>query len=530
MLHTSLKVEDSHRTGYYKRLRRRRFLSVTALCLALALIGLFVGAGLLAREVQSTRDSIALRRELILRSNQLQSIRGLLQQAETAQRGVLLTGRTRYLKPYQVATQELPQLLERLEESAAGDELTAKRAHEIRRLAGLKMQELDQTIRLFEAGDTAAALELVQTDNGQHYMEALREEIDLALESLHAQNLAADSTVIGEMVLVKRLAWSTAAALTLTILLAAYQLRSLVQLRSRYEKQVSTQASILNAIVDEIPAAVAIFDRQMRYRLINKAFERWRGRSRESVIDKTFVEVMGEAEFERSRSWLARCLDGENVTYEKSYPDSFSVRHVSASYTPLVSDEGSVEGIVAMAHDVTEHREERIRLQHLSERDGLTGLLNRAAIEAWLTAASKEHKGRELAILYIDLDHFKTVNDQMGHAVGDAVLKEFAKRARAAVRPGDAVARLGGDEFVIALDGVRTPSDAEHIAEKIVAEARRPMRIDQHTVNISASVGLAADASKQPDGWKGLMARADEMLYMAKRSGRSRVNLHLVKA
>ena len=121
------------------------------------------------------------------------------------------------------------------------------------------------------------------------------------------------------------------------------------------------------------------------------------------------------------------------------------------------------------------------------------------------------------------------MNDKLGHAVGDEVLKKFAKRMRAAVRPTDAVARLGGDEFVIALRGVRSTSDVEHIAEKIVAEARRPMRIGDHAVNIGASVGLAVDASQQPDGWQGLLARADEMLYRAKRSGRGRFNMHLVK-
>jgi len=529
MLQQSLHIANIQRTGYYKRLRRRRFLSLTAICLALSLLALFVAAGLLAREVQETRDSITQRRMFALRADDLQTVRGLLQQAETAQRGVLLTGRTRYLTPYSIAAADLPPLLERIAKASANDELIAARVADIQQLAELKLAELAETINLYKAGDMAAALKLVQTDSGQHYMETLRQQIDLALESLHARSSAADSAVVGEMIGIKRLAWGTAAALTITILLAAFQLRSLVRLRSHYENQASSQASILNAIVDEIPDAVAIFDRQLRYKLVNKAFERLRNRSRETVIGKTYAEVMGEAEFEKSRPLIARCLDGEHVSMEKTYPDSFNVRHVTASYAPLVSDEGTVEGIVAMAHDITGHREERDRLQHLSERDSLTGLLNRAAIEAWLMDASKELHGRDLAVLYIDLDHFKPVNDKLGHAVGDEVLKKFAKRMRAAVRPTDAVARLGGDEFVIALRGVRSTSDVEHIAEKIVAEARRPMRIGDHAVNIGASVGLAVDASQQPDGWQGLLARADEMLYRAKRSGRGRFNMHLVK-
>jgi len=319
-----------------------------------------------------------------------------------------------------------------------------------------------------------------------------------------------------------RLARGTAATLTIVIVLAAIQLRSLVRLRSNYERQLTTQAAILKTVVDEIPTSVALWDRELRYRLVNKAFERWRGRDREDVIGRTVAEVVGPEEFALSKPWIDRALNGENVTYEKQY-DRSAVRRVSASYSPLVAEDGSVIGIVAMAHDITTHHRERERLLQLSERDSLTGLLNRLAFEEWIADACRENGGRDLAVLYIDLDNFKPVNDEFGHTVGDLVLGEFAKRLSAVVRPTDAIARLGGDEFAIALPGVRCVADAEMIAQKVVAEAGRPMQVDGRTIQIGASVGVAVDATRERDGGRGLIKRADEMLYGAKRSGRGRV-------
>ena len=331
------------------------------------------------------------------------------------------------------------------------------------------------------------------------------------------------------MTKVNRLTLWTVVALLLVIVLATLHIRSLMRRRATAEKQAAAQASILNSIMDEIPANLAIVDQNLRYRLVNKVFERWRQRPRESVIGKTIAEVMGEEEFERSRPWLERALKGEQVSYEKYYPDR-PISQITASYSPMFLEDGTVVGIVTLAHDTTAHRNERDRLQQLSERDSLTGLLNRAAFEAWLCDASAQADAGEVALLYVDLDHFKPVNDEFGHSTGDAVLREIAERLRGVVRPTDVVARLGGDEFAIGLTGLRNFGVAQQIAGKIVAEARRPVHVDGKVVHISASVGVAADASAERGGGKGLIARADEMLYRAKKSGRNQFNIHLVRA
>ena len=514
-------------TGYHRRLRRRRYLSLTTVLLGFALAALFVGAGFLAHQVETTRNSMVLRAELGLSTRQLQTVLTLLQDAETGQRGLLLTNKSEYLEPYRYAVGELPALLLEAGARHVTDSNVTVHIDRIRRLAELKLAELAETIRLHDKGEIEASMRLVRSDSGQRYMEELRTELGLAIESLRTQGVAADQKALGEMVVVKRLAWSTAFALTITILLAAWQLVAMARLRSATEAKLATQTSILNSVVDEIPAMVAIWDPDFRYRLVNKTFERWRGRPREAVIGKKIAEIVGQKEFAISKPWIERAMKGEAVSFEKEF-DQGEIRHVKSSYSPLFLNDGSVGGVVAMAQDITHHHEEHARLKGLAERDGLTKLLNRAAFELWLSERITADDGHMLAVLYIDLDHFKPVNDQYGHAAGDAVLQEFASRMQRVIRPTDVAARLGGDEFGVALCGIRSHADAQRVAENILAAINAPMQVGKDSISIGASVGIATNATGE-GGWQALIQHADEMLYRAKRTGRGRSQIYIVK-
>jgi len=525
-LESGLNPQHTSATGYYRRLRRRRYLSLTTVLLVCTLVGLFVGAGLLARQVETARESMIMRADLGIRTRQLLTVLTLLQDAEAGQRGLLLTHKPEYLRPYIDAVAKLPGLLAEARARNASDAVVTSRIERIQRLTELKLAELADTLRFHEKGDYASAMRLVLDDSGEQYMSDLRIELGLAIESLRTRVNAADESLLGEMIAVKQLAWSTAFALTLTLLLAAYQLRSLARLRSASEEKLATQTSILNSVVDEIPAAMAIWDRGYRYRLVNKAFERWRGRPRESVIGKGIAEVTGEKEFAISKPWIERAMAGEAVSFEKEYEEG-DVRHIKASYSPLFMNDGSVGGVVAVAHDITHHTEERARLKRLAERDSLTKLLNRPAFELWLSERITADDGNQLAVLYIDLDHFKPVNDQYGHAVGDAVLQEFARRLQRVIRPTDVAARLGGDEFGVALCGIRSHTDAQLVADKIIKEIKAPMQIGKEQISIGASVGIATNAARE-GGWQSLIQHADEMLYRAKRSGRGRSQIYIV--
>ncbi|MFZ4285842.1 PAS domain S-box protein [Variovorax sp. HJSM1_2] len=281
------------------------------------------------------------------------------------------------------------------------------------------------------------------------------------------------------------------------------------------------QTATLKSVTEAIPAIVGVVGADRRYRFVNGGFERWIGTSRDMIVGRTMVEVAGRVEYERSREWIERVMAGETVNFEKVYPGRSTQSHLAISFVPLWHEDGTVDGFVQIGQDITQHKTEEERLLQLSQKDVLTGLLNRAGFESYMAHQTRPGSHNALALLYIDLDHFKPVNDQHGHPVGDQVLQIFAKRLSALVRPSDAVARLGGDEFAIVLAGVREEANAGAVADKVVAAAHMPFEIGALRLLLGASVGVAFSANAA-GSLADLVARADAMLYRAKQAGRGR--------
>ena len=287
----------------------------------------------------------------------------------------------------------------------------------------------------------------------------------------------------------------------------------------RTQSQVR-QASVLRTVIEAIPAIVVVFDRDIRYQLVNRYFERWLGLPREQVIGQQPADLFGAAEIEGYQDGIDRALAGESLSFERDLAvPGKGRRFLSVTFAPLRMEDGTVDGIICIAQDVTEHREEQLRLIDLTRRDPLTGLLNRAGFNGYLASCCEAGEGRSLAVLFVDLDRFKLVNDRHGHTAGDELLRQFAQRLQGQVRPSDAVARLGGDEFALAMKHVRERAHALAVAEKIVEAARQPFHLGAVDVRIGASVGVALDASAAGD-WELLIQRADERLYQAKARGR----------
>lgn len=161
------------------------------------------------------------------------------------------------------------------------------------------------------------------------------------------------------------------------------------------------------------------------------------------------------------------------------------------------------------------------RLQFMAQFDALTGLPNRYLLQdrmAGALARADRSAGR-LSVLFLDLDHFKQVNDTLGHKAGDCLLQEVGRRMRHCVRDTDTVARIGGDEFVVLLESIHTPADALQVADKIRAALRHPISIGPHTVQITPSIGVA-HYPQHGVSTDQLLGRADEAMYAAKRAGR----------
>lgn len=194
---------------------------------------------------------------------------------------------------------------------------------------------------------------------------------------------------------------------------------------------------------------------------------------------------------------------------------------IEDSAAPIHNRRGQVTGAVMVFHDVTSARAMSLRMSHLAQHDGLTDLPNRILLNDRLTQAialARRHHGK-LAVLFIDLDRFKHVNDSLGHAMGDRLLQAVAARLLSCVRSSDTVSRQGGDEFVILLSEVTHGGDAAFIAEKILRVLREPNRLDDHDLHLTGSIGIV---TYPDDGCEGevLLKNADFAMYQVKNNGR----------
>ncbi|HEX5166730.1 MAG TPA: GGDEF domain-containing protein, partial [Thermomicrobiales bacterium] len=169
--------------------------------------------------------------------------------------------------------------------------------------------------------------------------------------------------------------------------------------------------------------------------------------------------------------------------------------------------------------DVTERKQLETRLSHQAYHDPLTGLSNRAHFLERL----EEHQRQDtVAVLFIDLDNFKEVNDRLGHNAGDRVLCIIAERLRLCLRDGDLAARLGGDEFTVLLQGLTAPHSVDSVARRILQVLSEPIAIDGESVLITPSIGVAITTPDLDDTSEGLLRAADTAMYRAKRDGKAR--------
>ncbi len=200
--------------------------------------------------------------------------------------------------------------------------------------------------------------------------------------------------------------------------------------------------------------------------------------------------------------------------------------HILLSLDTLRNDQGEIEYFVGLLTDITEVRNSRQKLEYMATHDILTRLPNRTMLEDRLQQAitrAKRHN-RFGALLFLDLDDFKQVNDSLGHVVGDKLLRHVAQRLQTSRRKQDTVARFGGDEFVIILEDIDKTEDINVIAEKLLQSLNSAFKIEDYELNISASIGITL-FPRDGRSVKELLHKADISMYEAKKSGRNRYHL-----
>jgi diguanylate cyclase (GGDEF)-like protein/PAS domain S-box-containing protein len=288
------------------------------------------------------------------------------------------------------------------------------------------------------------------------------------------------------------------------------------------EKEVSERR--LKLITDHLPVLISYIDRAHHFRFGNATFQRWLGIDPATLAGRPVVEVLGDDAYTTAREHLENAFGGWTVTYESRMTVGGKQRILETTYVPDVQADGSVAGVYGLSHDLTRLKETEEKLTRLARVDSLTGIANRRMFAESLQHAIERSRryGAGLALAYLDIDLFKKINDTHGHAVGDEVLKEFARRLQASVRGTDMVARLSGDEFVIIIDELNQVADCRLLAEKIAAAIRIPFHVAGLQLHVTTSVGVSRFGGGQETDEQ-LLANADSALYAAKRNGRDGV-------
>lgn len=294
------------------------------------------------------------------------------------------------------------------------------------------------------------------------------------------------------------------------------QQRLETQVRERTQELADSEAR-LRLIADNVPALISHIDPDRRFTFNNRVYEQWLKRPLAEITGKRIDEVYGADVYADLRPHLDAAFAGERSSFESEVQG----RVYRVTYVPERDAKGAVAGIYGLAHDITHTKQVERELRLQAERDALTGLPNRRHFEAvFATAVARcERDGGALALLFMDIDRFKHINDSHGHQTGDEVLQEFARRLQRCVRRGDLVARLAGDEFVILLDGEVDAAAAAAVADKIQQALREPMQAGGLALAVGSSIGIALRRPQEHE-LAPLLHRADAALYQAKAAGR----------
>lgn len=454
--------------------------------------------------------------------------RGLLS-SESSVRGYLLTGSVDYLQPYQSGRELATLSINKLELLTRDNPYQQDLLRQIQPLVKSKLDWMEHIVTLRTTEHSQAAVDALVTGIGKQLMDDIRvltarmqeRERSLLVERTAERNASSTRSNL-----------LTVAGLTayLLLLLAAFfVIRDNLARRVAAEQAAFRARELAEVTLHSIGDGVLITDTEGVITDINAAAAEIIARTREDVrgqhVDQVLRFLHRHTREAISNPVFAALTQKRSVELE---PDAVLIRQdgseigVEDSAAPIRDQSGVVIGSVLVFRDVTERRSLVDRIATLALYDGLTGLANRSLLEDRLQKAIELaiRQGDKVGLVFMDLDHFKQVNDTLGHAAGDTLLKEVSARLVSALRASDTACRVGGDEFIALLPSIKSTEAARQVVERIYAAAERPVAISGQEVPIRFSAGVAVYPDDAKDGGE-LIRKADTRMYVAKTSGRS---------
>ena len=290
--------------------------------------------------------------------------------------------------------------------------------------------------------------------------------------------------------------------------------------RKLAEKALRDSEAEMRLLIDNVPGMILYVDREMRCVFANQRYADFFRLGVADIIGKRVPEIVGPASYQSLEQHFREALAGRPVVYQRMVPgEKGEARWLEVKLVPRPAENGSIPGFYSMATDITEHKQAEARIQYVAHHDSLTALPNRLLFNDRLGQAVSLAKrdSHQFALLYLDLDRFKLVNDSLGHSAGDELLRMAADRIRQQVRESDTVARIGGDEFAVILRDISSREAVAAVADKIIdaLTTRFDLSTRDQSVDIGTSIGIAIYPADAPDV-DALIKQADAAMYRAK--------------
>jgi diguanylate cyclase (GGDEF)-like protein/PAS domain S-box-containing protein len=300
--------------------------------------------------------------------------------------------------------------------------------------------------------------------------------------------------------------------------------------RSHSDRSLKESEQMLSDILENVSAHIYMKDPQGRYLFANKLLRERFAAPLEEIVgydDSKFFDAGTAAAMREDE--LRVLSEGEPLEAEETLTNMLTglTQVFLTVKIPLRRDDGGIYALCGISTDITERKDVEEHMQRMAQYDNLTHLPNRALFDdrLKLALAAAQRNGARLALMFIDLDKFKPVNDTYGHSVGDLLLKDVALRIQECLRESDTAARVGGDEFVVLLPAVESEKDAQVVGAKILDALNRPFLLAGHKLKIGGSIGVALFPDHGEEE-RLLVKSADTAMYHAKKNGRNNVKIY----